>query len=253
MSASTYYFGTVDWCDDRSGRGYILPDEDDKVGSRLQFHRSSLRTPATVLRAGDRVLFRLEETDRGLQAADIHTGLDPDDRASTAETATGVVSRIVDERGFGFIDVYDGRDAFFHISSLVGTESLPPVGTTVSCELIQTEKGLQAQNVVCTSEPDNSPSIATTHDSEPTSVSVAKAACGRVAHSPQYDRGFGFVELDDDERAFFHVSQLVDPTRLPLEGEAVVCRVAKGSKGPQAFDVATVSDASLALNQAYLF
>jgi cold shock protein len=35
----------------------------------------------------------------------------------------GIVDRIVDERGFGFIKTHDGRASyFFHVSALVGLE-----------------------------------------------------------------------------------------------------------------------------------
>src|SRR3546814_7988289 len=66
------------------------------------------------------------------------------------ELSEGVVGKIAYtnyQHGYGFIDASDGRRAFFHVTNLVDPTSLPPVGTAVQCNLVTTEKGLQARDV----------------------------------------------------------------------------------------------------------
>lgn len=52
------------------------------------------------------------------------------------------------DRGFGFIEAEDGKEIFFHSTSLVGTsfEEIQE-GAVVSFDVEQTQKGLNAQNV----------------------------------------------------------------------------------------------------------
>lgn len=61
--------------------------------------------------------------------------------------AEGTIKRLTD-KGFGFIDTGDGRDIFFHMSSLVGTsyDSLRD-GQKVSFEVGEGPKGPRAENV----------------------------------------------------------------------------------------------------------
>ncbi|MGB7722724.1 MAG: cold shock domain-containing protein, partial [Bryobacteraceae bacterium] len=59
----------------------------------------------------------------------------------------GVVKDYNTVRGFGFIQLQDKRDAFFHISYVVDPPDSIPSGTPVTCRLVYTERGLQAQNV----------------------------------------------------------------------------------------------------------
>lgn len=53
------------------------------------------------------------------------------------------------EKGYGFIKLEDGKDVFFHYSQLVmeGYKTIE-ADTTVEFELIETERGLQARNIV---------------------------------------------------------------------------------------------------------
>ncbi len=60
----------------------------------------------------------------------------------------GKVKMFNPEKGFGFITVEDGKDVFFHYSQLVmeGYKTIEP-DTNVEFELIETERGLQAQEI----------------------------------------------------------------------------------------------------------
>lgn len=61
----------------------------------------------------------------------------------------GVVKKFNKDKGYGFIKLSDDRDVFFHYSQLVmeGFKNIED-GATVEFELIETERGAQAQHVV---------------------------------------------------------------------------------------------------------
>ncbi len=60
----------------------------------------------------------------------------------------GKINKLVRERGFGFIDDTDGRQVFFHQSSLVGTTFAALKGDEeVEFEVENSDKGPRATNV----------------------------------------------------------------------------------------------------------
>ena len=61
---------------------------------------------------------------------------------------TGKIKKIVRDRGFGFIDATDGREIFFHRSSVVETafESLVE-DQKVEFDVEKSDKGPRAQNI----------------------------------------------------------------------------------------------------------
>ncbi|WP_149193628.1 cold-shock protein [Luteimonas suaedae] len=65
-----------------------------------------------------------------------------------AERQTGTVKWFNDAKGFGFITPESGQDVFVHFRSIVGSgfKSLQE-GQKVSFEVVQGQKGLQADNV----------------------------------------------------------------------------------------------------------
>ena len=61
---------------------------------------------------------------------------------------SGVIKKLVRDRGFGFISDTDGREVFFHQSSLVGIEFNALSGDEkVQFEIENTPKGPRAVNV----------------------------------------------------------------------------------------------------------
>ena len=61
----------------------------------------------------------------------------------------GKVKKFNKHKGFGFITLEDGQDVFFHYSHLVmeGFKTIDE-GTEVEVELVDTERGIQAHNIV---------------------------------------------------------------------------------------------------------
>ena len=68
---------------------------------------------------------------------------------------TGKIKKLVRDRGFGFIDDTDGREVFFHQSSLVGVGFDSLVGEEeVSFEVEKSAKGPRAINVSLVNKPE---------------------------------------------------------------------------------------------------
>ena len=63
--------------------------------------------------------------------------------------ATGIVKKVVAERGFGFITAEDGKDYFFHRSALAQSLEFDRLagGEKVEFEIEQDPKGARANNV----------------------------------------------------------------------------------------------------------
>lgn len=70
-------------------------------------------------------------------------------RQKGENTMTGTVKSFNKNKGFGFISIDDGRDVFFHYSHLVmeGFKTIEE-GTNVEFDLIETDRGVQAHNIV---------------------------------------------------------------------------------------------------------
>jgi cold shock CspA family protein len=85
----------------------------------------------------------------GLLATDVHAEVVDQEESATAgeELIDGVVRDYNATRGFGFIQLRDKRDAFFHISYVADRPDTVLNGTPVTCSLVQSERGLQAQNI----------------------------------------------------------------------------------------------------------
>lgn len=149
MKSPEYFRGRIKEFDPERMRGVIWPDEGQAVVGQLLLRRKSLRNSDLQLAVNDRVLFTTESIDRGLLATDVHhemieehNPLDPPER---------VIGRIKDyrsERGFGFVALQDGHDAFFHFSYLSDPDVIPIPGSKVSCRLVATAKGIQAQDII---------------------------------------------------------------------------------------------------------
>lgn len=159
--ADEYFRGAVHGYNSASGFGFIQPDPDQGLDKLLLLHSKSLRKPEDSLEAGDRVLFSTRRIAAGVLATDVHSEVVEEGTAETsAETVDGRVKDFISARGFGFITLNDRRDVFFHVRSLTFPEALLEEGLPVSCSLVNTAKGTQAQNI----ELRSLPSISQTND-----------------------------------------------------------------------------------------
>jgi CspA family cold shock protein len=86
----------------------------------------------------------------GLLATDVHAEVvEQEESANTGdEMIDGLVKDYNANRGFGFIQLQDKQEAFFHISYVIDRPASVLSGTPVTCSLVHTERGLQAQNVI---------------------------------------------------------------------------------------------------------
>src|SRR5438128_1532710 len=116
QTATTYLRGTVERFDDNSGFGAIRPDPDQTVQALFLFHRKSLRFSVASIGVGDRVIFAVERADRGPLAGDVQHEFVADTSRQIEEGATGTIRSYFPDRGYGFIALKAGEDAFFHIS-----------------------------------------------------------------------------------------------------------------------------------------
>ncbi len=65
-----------------------------------------------------------------------------------SETINGTVKWFNDEKGFGFIEQEGGSDVFVHYSVINGSgRKTLKEGQQVTMEVVQSQKGLQAENV----------------------------------------------------------------------------------------------------------
>ena len=155
------------------------------------------------------------------------------------------------EKGFGFVEVVGGGDAFLHIAvlSTSGHKTVAP-GSKLSVRTAQGHKGMQVTEVLSVDE-------STAQPVQPRSggggfggggprprpprpdLSTAVEMTGTVKwYNP--DKGFGFVYVGDGGKdVFVHASVLQQAGMRDLaEGQKVTMRVVEGMKGREA---ATIS------------
>jgi len=144
-----YFSGTIERYDDRNGYGYIIPDDPSSEDERYLVHRRSLRDATSILEPGMRVLFKTKPVPTGILAADVHveTSSGPE-LFPIDERQLGEITWINLARGYGFIRTDAGESAFFHISSLPPGDAMYPVSTKVSFDIVPTERGLSAFNIL---------------------------------------------------------------------------------------------------------
>jgi CspA family cold shock protein len=150
------------------------------------------------------------------------------------------------EKGFGFVGLADGSDAFLHIRALeqAGHSTVSP-GATLQVRTGQGQKGPQVTEVL---EVDESTASAAPPRRERApgpprtprtpDLSTAVELEGSVKwYNPT--KGFGFVEVGDGGKdVFVHASALErSGVGALIEGQRVTVRVVQGQKGREAASV----------------
>lgn len=145
MTNKEYSAGIVKSWDQESGAGFIADDLGNDV---LHFSRKSLRNPFSIFTEDQRVLYRINHLEEGSQIQDVHaedtTNCDP---FEINEQRNGLVEKVNNDRGFGFIKVDDGTTAWFHVTYQKDSKELYPEGTPVIFTLVTSDKGLQAKEI----------------------------------------------------------------------------------------------------------
>jgi CspA family cold shock protein len=160
-----------------------------------------------------------------------------------SEAVDAIVKRFNTEKGFGFVGVVGGSDAFLHIRQLeaLGHSSVPE-GARVRVRIREGQKGPEVTEVI---EVDTS---ATRRTSGPAGRSAPGSSSQRqpdvgpttecVGSVKMYnaEKGFGFVAQDDGGKdVFIHATTLQRGGLKQLsEGQRVRMQVAQGQKGLEA-------------------
>jgi CspA family cold shock protein len=154
-----------------------------------------------------------------------------------SEAVDAIVKRFNAEKGFGFVGVVGGSDAFLHIRQLEAAgHSSVPEGARVRVRIREGQKGPEVTEVI---EIDTSTARGR---SAPGSYSQRQPTVGPttecVGSVKMYnaEKGFGFVAQDDGGKdVFIHATTLQRGGLKELsEGQRVRMQIAQGQKGLEA-------------------
>jgi len=168
-------------------------------------------------------------------------------RASAAQQASEPVEATVkwfnEGKGFGFIAVIGGSEAFMHIRQLeaAGHRSVPE-GARVKVRIGQGQKGpevtevIEVDTTIATVTPTPAGRSASVSSLEPQpSVTPSRECIGSVKMYNR-DRGFGFVGQDGGGKDVFVHATTLERCGLTslIEGQRVKMQIGQGQKGLEA-------------------
>lgn len=163
--------------------------------------------------------------------------------AASGPSVRATVKWFNPEKGFGFVAVENGGDAFLHVSVLgrAGREEVPQ-GATLEVRTGPGQKGLQVTEVVSVDESTATPARPRSGAGERPSPRRPQGPAVRMAGTTKWfdpTKGFGFVSVEGgNQDVFVHVSVLERggiPTLAP--GQRVTMDVAEGRRNPEAVSI----------------
>ncbi|MGA7450858.1 MAG: cold shock domain-containing protein [Rhodoplanes sp.] len=160
-----------------------------------------------------------------------------------SEPVEAIVKWFNAEKGFGFVAVVGGSEAFMHIRQLeaAGHNSVPE-GARVKVRIGQGQKGPEITEVIEVDASTAQVTSTTGRRSAPRSVSQRQPGVGATEESIgsvkwyNADKGFGFIGQDSGGKdVFVHATTLERGGLSGLaEGQRVWMQIGQGQKGPQA-------------------
>ena len=175
----------------------------------------------------------------------------PDDRASrvrpnssspraspASEPVEVIVKRFYAEKGFGFVAVVGGSDAFLHIRQLEAAgHSSVPEGAHIKVRIGQGHKGLEVTEVIEV----NLNAVPLGRSPEPPAATPSQVSCQTkesIGTVKMYkaDKGVGFISQDGGGKdVFVHATALGrGGLRGLAEGQRVRMQIGEGKKGLEA-------------------
>jgi CspA family cold shock protein len=156
------------------------------------------------------------------------------DESGTAGTRA-IVKWYNPNKGFGFVTLDDGTDAYCHASALatIGVDDLPP-GATVHCDVSEGQRGMQVSAVhsvdLSTADPDGGHGDDHAQSDAPTSPMEP----GQVKFFNE-QKGFGFAIPDSGAAdIYIHASALRRSGLSNLQSEQRICfSTRQGKKGSE--------------------
>lgn len=141
------------------------------------------------------------------------------------------------DKGFGFVKLADGSDAFLHVRALESAgHRVVSEGMKLTVRIGEGQKGPQVAEVLEVSSGNSSgtdrPSYSSLPSSKPDSPGEESAGSVKWYNA---DKGFGFIALEGGSKdVFVHVSTLKQcGLEFLEEGQRVVVTCGQGQKGPE--------------------
>jgi cold shock protein len=159
---------------------------------------------------------------------------------STGNTVEAVVKWFNTAKGFGFVAVSDGSEAFLHISALEAAGlPAPREGATMKCEIGAGKKGPQVTRVVEVTGGGAPAPRPTSHQAAAPLDAAMLANTVEVEGSVKWfspERGYGFVTADDGGDNIFMNSDCLRRAGVPSidTDQRVSVTVATTAKGREA-------------------